>query len=124
MFNLDKLEFNNIREKLASYTNTFEGKNLALNLEPSSKSMEVASWLNETDECMQTRNVKGELPISQINDVSFLIKSLKSNLSLTAKGLLEINSSYWPIVSSPSENNIASDPDVSTISDGFCVSFT
>ena len=91
MFNLDKLEFNNIREKLASYTNTFEGKNLALNLEPSSKSMEVASWLNETDECMQTRNVKGELPISQINDVSFLIKSLKSNLSLTAKGLLEIN---------------------------------
>ena len=78
MFNLDKLEFNNIRENLANYTQTNEGKNLALSLEPSSKTMEVKSWLNETNECLQIRNIKGELPISQIDDVSYLIKSLKS----------------------------------------------
>ena len=91
MFNLDKLEFNNIRENLANYTQTNEGKNLALSLEPSSKTMEVKSWLNETNECLQIRNIKGELPISQIDDVSFLIKSLKSSLSLSAKGLLEMS---------------------------------
>ena len=91
MFNLDKLEFNNIRETLAKYTQTFEGKNLALSLEPSSKTMEVKSWLNETNECLQVRNIKGELPISQIDDVSFLIKSLKSSLSLSSKGLLEMS---------------------------------
>ena len=90
MFNLDKLEFNNIRETLAKYTQTFEGKNLALSLEPSSRTMEVKSWLNETNECLQIRNIKGELPISQMDDVSFLIKSLKSSLSLSAKGLLEM----------------------------------
>lgn len=91
MFNLDKLEFNNIRENLAKYTQTFEGKNLAFSIEPSSKTMEVKSWINETNECLQVRNIKGELPISQIDDVSFLIKSLKSSLSLSAKGLLEMS---------------------------------
>ena len=91
MFNLDKLEFNNIRENLAKYTQTFGGNNLALSLEPSSKTMEVKSWLNETNECLQIRNIKGELPISQMDDVSFLIKSLKSSLSLSAKGLLEMS---------------------------------
>lgn len=91
MFNLDKLEFNNIRENLTKYTQTFEGENLALSLEPSSRTMEVKSWLNETNECLQIRNIKGELPISQMDDVSFLIKSLKSSLSLSAKGLLEMN---------------------------------
>lgn len=91
MFNLDKLEFNNIRENLTKYTQTFEGENLALSLEPSSRTMEVKSWLNETNECLQIRNIKGELPISQMDDVSFLIKSLKSSLSLSAKGLLEMS---------------------------------
>lgn len=90
MFNLDKLEFNNIRENLTKYTQTFEGENLALSLEPSSRTMEVKSWLNETNECLQIRNIKGELPISQMDDVSFLIKSLKSSLSLSSKGLLEM----------------------------------
>lgn len=90
MFNLDKLEFNNIRENLTKYTQTFEGVNLALSLEPSSRTMEVKSWLNETNECLQIRNIKGELPISQMDDVSFLIKSLKSSLSLSSKGLLEM----------------------------------
>lgn len=90
MFNLDKLEFNNIRENLANYTKTYEGKKLALNLMPSSKSMAIKSNLNETDECLKVMNIKGELPISEINDVNFLIKSLKSNISLTSKGLLEI----------------------------------
>ena len=41
-------------------------------------------------ECLQIRNIKGELPISQIDDVSYLIKSLKSSLSLSTKGLLEM----------------------------------
>ena len=90
MFNLDKLEFNNIRENLAKYTQTFGGNNLALSLEPSSRTMEVKSWLNETNECLQIRNIKGELPISQMDDVSFLIKSLKSSLSLSSKVLLEM----------------------------------
>lgn len=90
MFDIEKLEFNSIRERLSKFTHTFEGKNLAYILEPSSKSMAVQSMLNETNECLKAINKKGELPISEINDVSLYIKSLKGSLSLSAKGLLEI----------------------------------
>ena len=90
MFDIEKLEFNSIRERLSKFTHTFEGKKLACMLEPSSKSMQVQSMLNETNECLKAINIKGELPISEINDVSLYIKNLKSSLSLSAKGLLEI----------------------------------
>lgn len=90
MFDIEKLEFNSIREHLSKFTHTFEGKKLAYILEPSSKSMELQALLNETNECLKAINKKGELPISEINDVSLYIKSLKGSLSLSAKGLLEI----------------------------------
>ena len=90
MFDIEKLEFNSIRERLSKFTHTFEGKKLACMLEPSSKSMQVQSMLNETNECLKSINKKGELPISEISDVSLYIKSLKSSLSLSAKGLLEM----------------------------------
>ena len=90
MFNIEKLEFNSIRDHLSKFTHTFEGKKLACILEPSSKSMQVQSMLNETNECLKAINIKGELPISEINDVSLYIKNLKSSLSLSSKGLLEI----------------------------------
>ena len=90
MFDIEKLEFNNIRENLSKFTHTFEGEKIAYMLEPSSKSMQVQSMLNETNECLKAINKKGELPISEINDVSLYIKSLKSSLSLSSKGLLEM----------------------------------
>ncbi len=90
MFDIEKLEFNSIRESLSKFTHTFEGKKLACVLAPSSKSMQVQSMLNETNECLKAINKKGELPISEISDVSLYIKSLKSSLSLSAKGLLEM----------------------------------
>ena len=90
MFDIEKLEFNSIREHLSRFTHTFEGKKLACILEPSSKSMQVQSMLNETNECLKAINIKGDLPISEINDVSLYIKNLKSSLSLSTKGLLEM----------------------------------
>ena len=90
MFDIEKLEFNSIRDHLSKFTHTFEGKKLAYSLEPSSKSMMVQAMLNETNECLKAINVKGDLPVSEINDVSLYIKNLKSSLSLSAKGLLEM----------------------------------
>ena len=90
MFDIEKLEFNSIREHLSRFTHTFEGKKLACVLETSSKSMQVQSMLNETNECLKAINIKGDLPISEINDVSLYIKNLKSSLSLSTKGLLEM----------------------------------
>ena len=85
---LEKLEFNYIEEKLANLTSTFEGKLLALNLEPSSNSLKVQSMLSETTDCKKLADEKGLFPISIIEDSSLFIKKLESNLNLSAKGLL------------------------------------
>lgn len=88
--NLDKLDFKYITEKLATFTTSFEGKKLALNLEPSTNSLQVQSMLNETTEAVNLSHEKGSFPISEISDVSIYLKTLAGNLPLTSKGLIEL----------------------------------
>lgn len=90
MFNLDKLEFNAIREKLANFAYTHEGKNLVMNLEPSSNSLEVSHSLAETSDAINAIHIKGNFPISNIDDFSLWIKILKSGSALSSKGLLDL----------------------------------
>lgn len=90
MFYLDKLEFNNIKERLANFTYTIYGKELALNLEPSSSKIKVKGMLDETKEALHASNLKGNFPISEIVDVSLYIKRLESGHTLNAKGLLDM----------------------------------
>ncbi len=88
--NLDKLDFKYITEKLATFTTSFEGKKLALNLEPSTNSLQVQSMLNETTEAVNLSHEKGSFPISEISDVSIYLKTLAGSLPLTSKGLIEL----------------------------------
>ena len=90
MFNLDKLEFNAIREKLENFAYTHEGKNLVMNLEPSSNSLEVSHFLAETSDAINAIHIKGNFPISNIDDFSLWIKILKSGSALSSKGLLDL----------------------------------
>lgn len=86
----EKLEFNFIRNSLNNLAYTFEGKKLALNLKPSSNSLEVRSLLNETQDALNATNINGNFPISALLDFSLWIKKLKSSSTLTAKGLLDL----------------------------------
>ena len=88
--NLDKLDFKYITEKLATFTTSFDGKKLALNLEPSTNSLQVQSMLNETTEAVNLSHEKGSFPISEISDVSIYLKILAGSLPLTSKGLIEL----------------------------------
>ena len=90
MFNLDKLEFNAIREKVANFAYTHEGKNLVMNLEPSSNSLEVSHFLAETSDAINAIHIKGNFPISNIDDFSLWIKILKSGSALSSKSLLDL----------------------------------
>lgn len=88
--NLDKLDFKYITEKLATFTSSFEGKKLALNLEPSTNSLHVQSMLNETTEAVNLSHEKGSFPICAISDLSIYLKTLAGSLPLTSKGLIEL----------------------------------
>ena len=87
---LEKLEYNKIIEKLSLYCSTYIGKAFAGELKPSSKKEQVQKMLNETFEAINLKLRKGNLPITEISNISMSIKKLESNLALSTKSLLEI----------------------------------
>ena len=90
MFYLDKLEFNTIQKKLASFACTVYGKDLSLNLDPSPIKSKVENMLKETKEALYASSLKGNFPISEIDDISIYLKRLESGYPLNAKGLLNM----------------------------------
>ena len=88
--NLEKLEYNKILEKLSLYCKTYIGKTFAMKLEPSSSKDCAQNSLDETSESINLTFRKGSIPITEIEDISMSIKKLESNISLSAKNLLDI----------------------------------
>ncbi len=86
----EKLEFNKIREILESYCVTFLGKKLALELLPLFSKEEIEKALNQAFEASNLIYRKGNLPISEIEDITKFLKSLEAKNSLNTKSLLSL----------------------------------
>lgn len=89
-FYLEKLEYNKILETLSHYCNTYIGKQIALNLNPSSNCNIVKKSLLETAQAVSLIERNNTPPISEIEDIKIYIKMLESSNTLTPKALLDI----------------------------------
>ncbi len=87
---LEKLEFNKIKEILSNYTITSLGKNLALNLNPLNNKKDIEKALNQTFSASTLIYKKGNIPLTNFNDLTSHIKTLKSFMSLNIKQLLDL----------------------------------
>ena len=87
---LEKLEYNKILDILSNFCHTYIGKDLSLNLLPSFKKDEVKNALSETSEAISLIQRASVPPISEIDDITFYIKSLESSNAISAKALLSI----------------------------------
>ncbi len=87
---LEKLEYNKILDNLNNYTHTYIGKELVNNLIPSTDKELVKKLLSETTEATILTLRKGNAPLSQIENINYIIKKLESNGILSAKELLDI----------------------------------
>ena len=87
---LNKLEFDQVLQKLTEYCHTYIGKEKALNLEPSADKDYVKKSLLETSEAVSLMERNSTPPISEIEDIRVYIKMLESSNTLTAKALLDI----------------------------------
>lgn len=87
---LEKLEFNKVLENLNKYTHTYIGKELVNALIPSTNKETVKKLLSETTEATILILRKSNAPISQIENIKYLLKKLESNGILSAKELLDI----------------------------------
>ena len=87
---LNKLEYNVIIEKLASFCHTYIGKEIAFKLEPYTEKEKVQKALNETSDALKLTHSMGSFPIGEIDDMSLIIKRIESSMCLSAKSLLEV----------------------------------
>lgn len=89
-YNLEKLEYNKILEKLCLFCTTYLGKNFAMQLKPTFNKSKVQKYLNETLEASNLTLRKGNIPITEIADITVSLKKLESSITLSTKDLLEI----------------------------------
>ena len=87
---LNKLEYNKIIEDLEKHCKTYLGKNLCDSLKPSFSFESVDVLLNETKEADTLLHQKGTPPFYETDELEKYIKILKSNQTLSIKGLLNI----------------------------------
>lgn len=87
---LNKLEYNQILQKLTSYCHTYIGKKFASNLLPSNQKETVSNTLAETNEAVSLIERNSTPPISEIDDIGVYLKLLESSSTISAKALLSV----------------------------------
>ena len=87
---LNKLEYNEIIDVLEKHCKTYLGKNMCDSLKPSFSFELVDVLLNETKEADTLLHQKGSPPFYETDELEKYIKMLKSNQTLSIKGLLNI----------------------------------
>lgn len=87
---LEKLEFNQIKEKLSQYCITYLGKKKVSELEPKNKKEEVQNRLNQTQEAINLIYQNSTPPFYEIADITIHTKLLEQGTFLNPKQLLEL----------------------------------
>lgn len=89
-YNLKKLEFDQVLQKLSEYSHTYIGKEKVFKLEPSSDKDYVKKSLLETSQAVSLMDRNSTPPIAEIEDIRVYIKMLESSNTLSPKALLDI----------------------------------
>ena len=87
---LEKLEFYKITQMLSNFCSTYKGKELAMQLLPSTQKEKVQKLLQETSEAVNLAYRNSFPSFYEIADITVELKTLESNASLTTKSLLNL----------------------------------
>lgn len=87
---LEKLEFNKICKILESFSVTYIGKELCVNLFPYNNKKDIEKALKQTTEASILIYRKGNLPINEFKNVSLHLKKLNDNYFLNPEQLLDL----------------------------------
>lgn len=88
---LNILEYNKVIEKVISHCKTYLAKEAQNNITPQFSKEEIIDSLSLTKEAVSLIFRKGNIPLSDVPDISLSIKSLESNGILSISALLNIS---------------------------------
>ncbi|GAA0071399.1 endonuclease MutS2 [Clostridium sardiniense] len=87
----EKLQYNELKEKLKSYCVSGLGRELIDKLEPSSNIKVVKRRLEETKEARKLLDITGYVPLQGIHNVNMLLDSIEKGIVLTGDELIVIS---------------------------------
>lgn len=87
----EKLQYNELKEKLKSYCVSGLGRELIDKLEPSSNIKVVKRRLEETKEARTLLDITGYVPLQGIHNVNMLLDSIEKGIVLTSEELITIS---------------------------------
>lgn len=87
----EKLQYNELKEKLKSYCVSGLGRELIDKLEPSSNIKVVKRRLEETKEARTLLDITGYVPLQGIHNVNMLLDSIEKGIVLTGEELITIS---------------------------------
>ena len=87
---LEKLEFNKIKEILSSYAITYLGKSRSSCIMPMNNKKDIEKSLTQTTEAKTLIYKKGNIPLSEIDDITIPLKKIEDGNFLNASELLNM----------------------------------
>jgi DNA mismatch repair protein MutS2 len=84
------LEFNRIKELIAGYALTSEGKQLVLNLTPSTNLRQVQHWQDELTEAAAILNISSSVPVHGLEGMEQILNSLHKGVPLRTDQLVKL----------------------------------
>jgi DNA mismatch repair protein MutS2 len=84
------LGFNMIRETIASYALTQEGKNKALNLVPSINKRQIEGWQLELSEAVAITKLSSSVPVHGLDGMEQILSGINKGVSLRVDQLVKL----------------------------------
>ncbi|WP_442593989.1 endonuclease MutS2 [Neobacillus sp. D3-1R] len=85
------LEFNRIKEMIASYALTQEGKNQVLQLFPSVNKRQIEGWLAELTEAVSILQISSSVPVHGLEGMEQILKGINKGVALKADQLMKLH---------------------------------
>ncbi|MFT4417171.1 endonuclease MutS2 [Fredinandcohnia humi] len=79
---IETLQFNDIKNEIASYAISELGKETILSLSPSRNKKQIDAWLREVTEAKQVLDISSSVPIHGLKGIQTLLKSLHKAVAL------------------------------------------
>ncbi|MGD6967053.1 endonuclease MutS2 [Rossellomorea vietnamensis] len=81
---LKQLDFQRIKEEIASYALTDSGKGLVTSLSPSFNKKQIAAWLDEVTEAVEILNKSESVPIHALDGIEIILSGMNKGTALRA----------------------------------------
>ncbi|MEH7120201.1 endonuclease MutS2 [Neobacillus vireti] len=85
------LEFQQIKDEIANFALTIEGKEKIQKLAPSSKVKQIEAWLEEVSEAVEILKISASVPVHGLEGMTAILKNMNKGAALRVEQLMKLS---------------------------------